>query len=110
MNHLDKENIPSINTCSYQDIEEHETFMTLAGYLGDSIRRNSPLDLQVGTAFCNFGNFCSRMGMLPEALAMYEMDIKITGLGLKDDDPRVVGSKYNYGLALCKLGRYSEAQ
>ena len=48
------------------------------------------------------------MGMLPEALAMYEKDLQITAHNLQPDDLRVADAKYNVGLASCWVGRCSE--
>ena len=89
--------------------EQDEMLISSAGQLEVSFRTNDPWDLVLGTAFCNIGNICSRMGMLSDALAVYERDLQITERSLNTDDLRVIGSKYNSGLTLCKLGRYAEA-
>jgi tetratricopeptide (TPR) repeat protein len=108
MGRRDKKSISFTNSTAdtSQDIE---LLVISAGLLESSVRKNDPWDLKHGTAFCKIGNVCSRMGMPSEALAMYEKDLQITGQCLSNDDLRVVGSKYNCGLALCKLGRYAEA-
>ena len=92
-----------------KDSEQYETLVKSAGQLEADLRANDPWDVQHASSFCNIGNICSQMGMHSDALAMYEWDLQITEHNLNSDDLRVIGSKYNSGLALCKLGRYAEA-
>ncbi len=82
--------------------------MKFARCLGSFICDSSPWDMKVAKAFCTIGNIYNQMGMLPEALAMYEKDLQITAHNLQPDDLRVADAKHNVGLASCKVGRYSE--
>lgn len=86
------------------------TLDTLVCDLEDVMNSYGPWDLNVGLMFCNVGNVCSRMGLLVEALMMYEKDLRIARCFTRNnDDLRVAGAHYNIGLTLCRLGRYSEA-
>ncbi len=73
------------------------------------IHTYGPWDVRVGNAFCTLGNIYAKMGMLPEALAMFEKDLQVTRHSVHDSDLRVAGAKYNVGMTSCKVGRYSQA-
>ena len=111
MGHNDTEALSLTNNkeSTGQVIEKYEMLLSSTEKLGFSLHASDPWDLKHGTAFCNIGNTCSRMGLLSEAIAMYGRDLQITTRSLDANDPRVIGSKYNSGLVLCRLGRYAEA-
>jgi tetratricopeptide (TPR) repeat protein len=86
----------------------HEAHKNFARCLGKFICDSSPWDKKVAKAFSSIGNIYDQMGMLPEALAMYEKDLQITLHMLQPDDLRVADAKKNVGLASCRVGRYSK--
>jgi tetratricopeptide (TPR) repeat protein len=89
--------------------EQCDELHKLTQLLEITIRSFGPWDLRVGSAFCTLGNIYTNMGMLPEALTMFEKDLQITRHCFHDSDLRVAGAKYNVGMTSCKVGRYPQA-
>ncbi len=54
-----------------------EALANLARCIENTVNMCGPWDLEVGCAFCSIGNIYARMGMIPEALAMYEKDLEV---------------------------------
>jgi Tfp pilus assembly protein PilF len=74
-----------------------------------AIQTYGPWDIRVANAFCTLGNLYNQLGMLPEALSMFEKDLQITRHSVHDSDLRVAGARYNVGMTACKLGRFPQA-
>ncbi len=54
-----------------------EALAKLARNIENIVSLSGPWDIEVGCAFCSIGNIYARMGMIPEALAMYEKDLEV---------------------------------
>ena len=55
-----------------------EALANLTRSIENTVSLSGPWDLEVGCAFCSIGNIYTRMGMIPEALAMYEKDLEVS--------------------------------